>query len=256
MNEGPFKVERSVLIHAKPSTVFRYFTDSERFAAWWGKGSTIEGRAGGAVRICYPGGAIAGGQVVELVLNQRIVFTYGYEDASKSIALDASRVTISLEEERQGTRLSLVHEVADAKTKAEHDPGWRFQLSLFANVVAREAVGDPSALIDAFFAAWSEPNADALGAALARIVTDDVVFRDAFAALAGASDLASHIRACQVFMPGVVLRRRGEPVACQGMILVDWDAGAAHGTNVFELAPDGRVARVTGFSRPALRVSP
>src|SRR5438477_11800544 len=49
-------LERTVLIRARARTVFRYFTDSERFAAWWGAGSAIEARPGGPVRIRYPSG--------------------------------------------------------------------------------------------------------------------------------------------------------------------------------------------------------
>jgi hypothetical protein len=54
-------------------------------------------------------------------------------------------------------------------------------------------------------------------------------------------------------MPGVALRREGEARQCQGTALVDWVASGpdgaprAKGTNVFELAPDGRIARVTGI---------
>ena len=59
-------VERTVTIAARRETVFRYFTDSERFAAWWGAGSTIEPRAGGAVHVRYPNGVVAGGEVVEI----------------------------------------------------------------------------------------------------------------------------------------------------------------------------------------------
>jgi hypothetical protein len=49
-------LERSVLIHAERATVFRYFTDSARFARWWGEGSSIDARPGGAMRIRYPNG--------------------------------------------------------------------------------------------------------------------------------------------------------------------------------------------------------
>jgi hypothetical protein len=54
-------------------------------------------------------------------------------------------------------------------------------------------------------------------------------------------------------MPGLTLKRAGEPRQCQGTGLVDWVAegadGAvkAKGTNVFTLAPDGRLALVTGL---------
>jgi hypothetical protein len=54
-------------------------------------------------------------------------------------------------------------------------------------------------------------------------------------------------------MPGVVLERQGEARQCQGTALVDWTVKnadgtvRAKGTNVFELAADGRIARVTGL---------
>lgn len=51
MSELPFFVERDVLICARPATVFRFFTDTNRWAAWWGAGSEVEGRPGGKVRI-------------------------------------------------------------------------------------------------------------------------------------------------------------------------------------------------------------
>ena len=53
-------------------------------------------------------------------------------------------------------------------------------------------------------------------------------------------------------MPGVVLERQGDARSCQGLALVDWSVRGpdgdprARGTNVFELAKDGRIARVTG----------
>jgi hypothetical protein len=59
--------------------------------------------------------------------------------------------------------------------------------------------------------------------------------------------------AAQTHVPGVSLAREGAPRHCQGMALVDWIARSpdgtpvARGTNVFELAPDGRIARVVGF---------
>ena len=53
-------LEREITIGAPRETVFAYFTDSERFARWWGAGSRIDPRPGGEVEIRYPnGGRIA-----------------------------------------------------------------------------------------------------------------------------------------------------------------------------------------------------
>ena len=253
MNASEHVLERAVLIRARRETVFRYFTDSERFAAWWGAGSTIDAKAGGAVRIRYPNGVMASGEVVEVRPPERVVFTYGYEDPSKPVRPGGSRVVITLEEKKAGTLLHLRHELPDAATRDQHVQGWRYQLAVFANVVAREQHAALPAKVDAFFAAWSEKDEAQRRAALAAIVADDVAFADAFSCTSGLEDLVAHLGAAQMHMPGMVLARTGEPRQCQGTAVVDWTAkgpdGAerGRGTNVFDLAPDGRIARVVGL---------
>jgi len=49
MTALPHSLNRAVVIRARRETVFRFFPDSTRFAAWWGSGSAIEPRPGGAV---------------------------------------------------------------------------------------------------------------------------------------------------------------------------------------------------------------
>jgi len=246
-------LERTVLIRAQRETVFRYFTDSARFATWWGEGSSIEPRPGGALRIRYPNGVEASGEVVEIVPVERVLFTFGYESADKPIPPGGSRVSVLLEETPQGTLVRLRHELPTAESRDAHVPGWRYQLALFANVVAREQHGDLAGRADRLLAAWTEPDAAKRRATLADVAAERVAFRDTFACTEGLDDLVEHISASQMHMPGVRLERRGEPRQCQGTALVDWVARGGDGrelgsgTNVLELAPDGRIARVTGI---------
>ncbi|HUG52500.1 MAG TPA: SRPBCC domain-containing protein [Vicinamibacteria bacterium] len=246
-------LERTVLIRARPETVFRYFTDSERFAAWWGAGSTIEGRPGGALHIRYPNGVLASGEVIELAPPHRVVFTYGYEDPQKPIRPGGSRVIVTLDERPDGTLVHLRHELADAAARDQHVPGWRYQLAVFANVVAGEAAAGLTPAVDAFFSAWSERDEGRRRALLASVASDGVLFADAFSCTAGVADLAAHLGAAQLHMPGMVLERSGDVRHCQGTAVADWVAkgpgGAARGrgTNVFLLDPDGRFARVVGL---------
>lgn len=79
MKDLPFAVERAITICARRDTVFRYFTDAARWAAWWGPGSRIDARPGGEMRIVHPGGSTASGTVVEVAAPERIVMTYGYD---------------------------------------------------------------------------------------------------------------------------------------------------------------------------------
>lgn len=246
-------LERTVEIRATRDVVFRYFTDSERFAAWWGSGSTIDARPGGAVRIRYPNAAEASGTVLEVSAPERIVFTYGYEGADPMFPPGGSRVTIALEATARGTKLTLRHDLPTEAARDHHVQGWRYQLALFANVAAREAAAGAADVADRFFALWSEADAARRIAALDQLTTEDIEFGDAFSATRGRQDLSEHIAGAQRFMPGIALERNGAPRVCQGTALIDWTAngpdGVARGsgTNVFEFAPDGRVSRVVGF---------
>jgi len=248
----PHRLDRTVVIQATPQTVFSFFTQSERWAAWWGAGSTIEATSGGRVFIRHPNGIESSGEVLEVVAPERIVFTYGFESGNP-MPPGSSRVTIKLEPLGLNTRLHLLHEFAEAGPRDEHLQGWRYQLSLFGNVAADLVNAGAADSIDAWFGLWSETEPAARAATLARIASPDVRFRDRFSMIDGAADLVPHIGAAQRFMPDMHLRRHGDVRHCQGTVLADWVASAsdgqprAAGTNVFTLQGDGLIEAVTGF---------
>ncbi len=255
MPELPYQLDRTVVIKAKPETVFRFFTDSARWASWWGAGSTIDATPGGKVYIRHANGIETLGEVLELLQPEHITFTYGFA-TGKPIPPGSSRVTIRLEPDEAGTRLHLRHEFAEAGVRDEHVQGWRFQLSLFSNVVANEVYADAANAADAWFNAWAIADDKSREDLLAKIVTPKIQFHDRFSLLDGLADLTAHTGAAQRFMPGIRLQRRGDVRHCQGMVLADWiavDADAKErmsGTNVFMFRPDGKIVSVTGFSNP------
>ena len=248
----PYQLDRVITIAAPRETVFSFFTDNARWAAWWGKGSTIDARAGGRVHIVHPGNVEVSGEVVALSPPDSITFTYGY-GAGGPIPPGGSLVTIRLEPHSEGTRLHLTHTFSDIAQRDHHVQGWRFQLSLFSNAVLNLLHGRAEATVDAWFGLWSEPDADARTRTLARIASPDVHFHDRFSALEGAEEVDAHVTAAQRFIPGLSLRRRGSVRHCQGVVLADWDAigsdggSRGAGTNVFHLGADGRIASATGF---------
>jgi uncharacterized protein YndB with AHSA1/START domain len=248
----PHRLDRTVTIQASRATVFRFFTDEARWAAWWGTGSTIDPQPGGQMRIRYPDGTEVSGEIIEVHAPDRIVFSYGYT-SGKPIPPGGSRVTIRLEAHGGGTRLQLSHEFAAASVRDDHAQGWRYQLSLFANVVADEVNAGAAGSVDVWFGAWSEPDTALMKRALSQVADDEVCFRDRFAQVAGLADLVDHIAAAQRFMPGIRMERRGGIRHCQGTALVDW-AGLGtdgqerfRGTNVFVFGPTGRIESVTGI---------
>lgn len=254
MTSLPHRLDRTVVILATPATVFRFFTDSTRWARWWGTGSTIDARPGGRVYIRHPNGIEAGGEIVEVTEPDRIIFTYGFASGTP-MPIGASRVTIRLEKQSGGTKLHLLHEFADAIPRDEHVQGWRFQLSLFANAVSDEVNADATGLVDRWFEAWAERDGEACGRKLAAIAVDEVTFRDRYSQTSGIADLVPHIGAAQRFM-NLSVRRQGDVRHCQGTVLADWVATDADGQekatglNVFLLNPDGRITAVTGFWGP------
>jgi len=250
----PHVLDRTITIGAPMQTVFHYFTDPARWAAWWGAGSTIDARRGGRVYIRYPGGIEVSGEVVDIAPPDHIVFTYGFASGTP-IPAGSSRVTIRLAPAPDGTRLTLRHEFADADAgvRDQHVQGWRYQLSVFANVVADEAHSGAAAAVDGWFAAWAIPDAAARRAALNAIAHPSVRFHDRFGATDGIDDLVPHIGAAQHFMPGMTMKRDGEVRHCQGTVLVDWKAAGPDGqsrgggTNVFVFNADKKIVVVTGF---------
>ncbi len=241
-----FSLNRTIEIGARRATVFAFFTDSARWARWWGQGSTIDPVVGGAVKICYPDGSTASGTVKELAPDRLLAFTYGYDAPGKPIAPGGSLVTITLTDVPAGTRLELRHDVADAETRDVHVPGWRHQLAVFAHAVAQDAYSP--AAIDSWYAAWNaeEPRAHL-------VVAPGVTFRDAHGCTSGVDELVEHIAAAHRFMAGVKLEPRGTPRHAYGTVLADWamtrgEQTLASGTSVFRLDADGRIADCVGIT--------
>jgi uncharacterized protein YndB with AHSA1/START domain len=253
MPELPHHLDRTVVIRARPETVFRFFTDSARWANWWGAGSTIDPSPGGKVYIRHPNGIESLGEVVEVHPPRQIVFTYGFASGNP-VPPGGSLVTIRLEPDEAGTRLHLLHEFAEIGARDEHIQGWRFQLSLFSNAVSNEVCADASSAVDTWFSAWAIPDDQMREETLARIVTPAIRFRDRFSLLDGLADLTAHTGAAQRFMPGIRLQRKGAVRHCQGTVLADWIAvdkdgkERMAGTNVFVFSPDGRIESAAGFT--------
>lgn len=247
-----YQLDRIIRIRAPRDTVFGFFTDSAKWASWWGAGSAIDPRPGGRALIVHPGGVEVSGEVLEVASPERLVFTYGYA-SGQPFPPGSSRVTIRLEPHPEGTQLHLTHEFPSRAQGEDHVQGWRFQLSLFANLVAADVNHDVEARVDAWFAAWSSDDDAARRAALQGLAIDAVGFNDRFSHTEGLADLIAHLDAARRFMPGLTVTREGAVRHCQGCALADWSAVAAdgqrkgRGTNVFTFDAAGRIAAVTGF---------
>ena len=251
-NELIHSLERSIVICATRSTVFRFFTDSKRFSDWWGQGSQIEGRPGGNVLIRHPNGVLVSGEVIEIQEPDKIVFTYGYNSGSP-IPPGKSLVTVTLKDHPDGTELTLRHEFADVSARDLHVQGWRYQLALFANVASQDQHSDVAGKMDRYFELWNTKDSASRLKKMRDFMDSTVSFKDKHSCTLGLDDLNAHLDGYQRFMPGMILRREGDPKECQGTVLVRWIADKEDGTrvasglNVIVLSPEGEIRQVTGF---------
>lgn len=248
-----FDYNRTITLRARPATVWRFFSEPEMFARWWGAGSSIEARVGAPMRIAYPDASTASGEVLAIEPERMIAFSFGYDTPGKPIAPGGSRVTITLEQVPEGTRVELRHELDDAALRDMHAAGWRYHMAVFARVVHGEQHRDVELRVDRWFRAWAELGYERTAVVLAGSVSNDVRFADAMGFTRGQVELERHIAAARAHMPGIELVRRGPVRSCQGVALADWELRAGErvlgtGTNVFELDADGMIAAVTGIT--------
>jgi uncharacterized protein YndB with AHSA1/START domain len=252
MTDLIYRLDRQLVIRARPDVVFTFFTDSSRWAAWWGAGSAIDARPGGRMLIRHPNGVEASGEVLEVREPERFVFTYGMA-GRKPGPPGSTRVTILLHPHPNGTLLRLSHEFAEAESRDEHVQGWRYQLSLFANLVAATVNANAADLVDQWCAAWSDPDEASRNQVLTDIAAPGIRVADRFSSVEGLDDLRAHLAAVHRFMPGIRMERRGLVRQCQGYVLADWHAVGSDGTprgtgtNVFVIDANGRFSEVTGF---------
>lgn len=127
-------------IAAAPSVVYTYLTDSVGWAQWQGISATIEATPGGIFSMVMGNGMNARGQFVELIPNERVVFTWGWIDYP-GVPPGSSTVAIDLVGEGSSTVLTLTHRGLDPDELSIHAAGWNHHLSRLAMVAGGDDPG-------------------------------------------------------------------------------------------------------------------
>lgn len=109
-------------------------------------------------------------------------------------------------------------------------------------------------LIERYFAAWNETDAAARRALIARTYAEDARYLDPKLSAEGHAAIDEMVAQVQGMFPGHRFARRGAADAHHDALRFAWEfvpeAGgppAVTGVDFATLAPDGRLARVTGF---------
>ncbi len=135
------EVDVTVRIAAPPSLVFRYFVDPERMRTWMGVTVDADARPGGHYRVDVTGEAVAVGEFVEVVPDERIVWTWGWEGDAHGVPPGSTTVEVSLTADGDATIVRLRHlGLPDADAVARHRTGWTHYVERLA---VAGAGGDP-----------------------------------------------------------------------------------------------------------------
>ncbi len=116
---------KEIVIDATPETVFPFLVEADKHIEWDGTEAELDARPGGVYRVLVAGQYQAAGEFVEVVPNERVVYTFGWDQEGNPITPGSSRVEITLQAEGAKTRLRLVHSgLPDDQAVVDHSHGW------------------------------------------------------------------------------------------------------------------------------------
>lgn len=90
------ELEREIVVDATPETVFEYLTLPDKLVEWNGTEVEIDPRPGGVYRVLAGGTYQAAGEYVEVVPNEKVVYTFGWDEPGHPIPPGSTQVEISL----------------------------------------------------------------------------------------------------------------------------------------------------------------
>ncbi len=137
----------SRVFKASREKVYNAWVDPKALAQWWGpEGHTatidvLEVKPGGTYRTAMtsPEGVEmwVGGTFNEVSANEKLVFTWAWEDAEKpGQSGHETRVTIAFQDAAGGTEVTLTHELFEnVEQRNMHEMGWSSTFVCLANVV-------------------------------------------------------------------------------------------------------------------------
>ena len=82
---------KEIVVKASPTTVFPYLVDQDLMVQWLGSEVTLNPVAGGEFRVTC-GGHPGVGEFVEIVPNEKVVFTFGWAEPGHPIPPGSTEV--------------------------------------------------------------------------------------------------------------------------------------------------------------------
>ena len=127
---------REIMIDARPETIFEFFTVPDKHVQWEGTEAELDPRPGGIYRVLIGGAHQAAGEYVEVVPNEKVVFTFGWDLEGNPITPGSTKVEITLHPEGDKTLVRLRHTGLPDDAVSQHADGWEHYLGRLAVAAA------------------------------------------------------------------------------------------------------------------------
>lgn len=136
-------ITKQIFIECRPETLFPFFTDPDKLVRWMGRKVLLNPSIGGKFRIDINGSDVAIGEYKEIVPNERILMTWGWEK-SKLVPPGASTIEFRLTPQHNGTLLTLTHSDLPASEIESHQQGWTHYMARIQSLAQGQDPGvDP-----------------------------------------------------------------------------------------------------------------
>ncbi len=127
---------REVVMDATPATIFPYLVDPELHLRWMGTDAELDPRPGGTYQVLVQGRHPSVGTFIEVVPEEKVVFTFGWDEPDHPIPAGSTEVEITLVPDGDKTRVRFVHRGLPEDAVGDHTNGWDHYLGRLAVVAA------------------------------------------------------------------------------------------------------------------------
>ena len=127
------ELTREVRVKAEPSTIYSLLVEPGQ-QSWLGTDVEFDARPGGVYKVRVGGDHPALGEFVEVVADEKIVFTFGWAEPGHPIPSGSTKVAITLIPEGDETLVRLVHSGLPDDAISDHGDGWQHFLDRLATV--------------------------------------------------------------------------------------------------------------------------
>jgi len=135
------ELTREVVIAASPATIFPFLVDPEQHVKWMGTQAELDPRVGGTYQVLVGGRHPGVGEFLEVVPDERVVFSFGWDEPGHPIPARSTQVAISLIPSGDKTVVRLVHSGLPDDAVSDHTQGWDHYLERLATAVGGDDNG-------------------------------------------------------------------------------------------------------------------